>query len=594
MMLVVLAAGMSSRFGKSKQTEPVDEYGNFIIDYSLFDASISGFDRATVIIRKENESLFRETLGKRLENRMDVTYVFQEMDTIPDSRIPSDRTKPLGTAHAILCCKDVVDQPFAIINADDFYGPQSFRLASEFIKTECSDRTYGCVCYKAGKTISENGSVKRGVCTVVGGNVVEITESVITQDTDGKLLATPLSGGDAAAIDSNTPVSMNMFILPESSMTYFEKGFQEFLSTWDDPMTSEYLLPEVVSNIVNDGNAELKCIKTDEKWFGMTYIEDLDSVKTAISGRIRNGDYPDNMYSQNNEAIPISICICAYNEENNIERTIRSAFSQNGDAFTIDKVIAVSSGSTDNTDSIILKLTEEYEKLMFLPQKKREGKNSAINLALDNTDTEVVVLLNADNIFENNNSLNELIKPFRDKNIGMTGGHPVPTNDMKSFTGFTVHLLWSMHHHVSMIHPKIGELVAFRDIGTRLPTDMQSDEDIIRMKLEEAGYGTVYAPEAKILNRGPENVKDYIKQRTRVNIGENIIKKEFKYDLPTHNYRILVNAMFSAIKDLGFHPIKLVFGVSLEMYTRLKAKIHVAKNKQDDNVWEQVTSTKKV
>ncbi len=594
MMLVVLAAGMSSRFGKSKQTEPVDEYGNFMIDYSLFDAATAGFDKAAIIIRKENESLFRETIGKRLENRMEITYVFQEMDSIPDNRIPQDRTKPLGTAHAILCCKGIVDEPFTIINADDFYGYKSFSLSVDFIKTQCSDNTYGCVCYEAGNTLSENGSVKRGICSIKNGNVTEITESIVEPQPDGSLSAIALSGGESVSIGKETPVSMNMFILPSTSLDYFEARFDEFLDSWKDPMTSEYLLPEVVSKIVSKEKVVLKAIPSKEKWFGMTYLEDLNSVKTAISFKIKNGDYPENMYNQNIKKIPVTICICAYNEENNIERTIRSAFSQIGDNFDLTKVIAVSSGSTDNTNAIISKLTREFDKLLFLPQINREGKNSAINLALDNTETEVVVLLNADNIFQSEKSLDELIKPFQNSKVGIAGGHPVPTNDKNTFTGYTVHLVWMMHHYVSLIQPKIGELVAFRDIGTRLPTEMQSDEDIIRMKLEDNGYESVYADKAIILNRGPETVKDYIKQRTRVNIGENIIKKEFEYSLPTHNYGILTKAMFSATKALGFHPIKTVFAVALEMYSRLKAKIHVSKNKKDDNIWEQVESTKKV
>ena len=292
--------------------------------------------------------------------------------------------------------------------------------------------------------------------------------------------------------------------------------------------------------------------------------------------------------------IPITIGICAYNEENNIERTIRAIFTQKTDGYKIVDILVVSSGSTDSTDSIVERLSDEYPQVKLLPQKKREGKNSAINLILENKKTDIIVQLNADNVFENECSLERLIEPFHDPKIGMVGGHPIPTNQPTTIAGFSVQLMWKMHHHVAMIYPKTGELIAFRDIGTRLPTDMQSDEDILRMKLEESGYKTVYAQYATILNHGPDTVKDYIKQRTRVNIGESYLNKKFDYQLPTHNYGILVKALYASMKEMGFHPIKTVIAISLEMYTRIKAKIHTRADKGDVNVWDQVTTTKKL
>jgi cellulose synthase/poly-beta-1,6-N-acetylglucosamine synthase-like glycosyltransferase len=290
----------------------------------------------------------------------------------------------------------------------------------------------------------------------------------------------------------------------------------------------------------------------------------------------------------------ITVGICAYNEERNIAHSIRSVYEQDADGIVINEVIVISSGSNDGTNEIVKNMLSKYDNLKLLSQEKREGKNSAINYLLDNKDTEIVVLLNADNAFGNKSSLNNLIKPFSDPKVGIVGGHPVPTNDPNSIVGFASQMLWSMHHHLSMIYPKIGELVAFRDIGTHLPLHSQSDEDIIRMKLEEAGYVGAYASDALILNRGPETVKDFVKQRTRVNIGERYMKKDYGYAIPTWNHRLLINAMFGSIKDMGFHPIKMLSTVTLELISRLRAIAYVNADKGDMSAWDPVSTTKKL
>lgn len=292
--------------------------------------------------------------------------------------------------------------------------------------------------------------------------------------------------------------------------------------------------------------------------------------------------------------IQVTIGICAYNEESNIERSIRSVYEQRTDGFEIAEVVVVSSGSTDGTDDIVSGLLAEFDDLRFLPQKKREGKNSAINYLLENKKTQIIVLLNADNAFGDNGALSNLIKPFSDPKVGIVGGRPVPTNDRNSVAGFASQMLWNMHHHVSTVHPKIGELVAFRDIGTRLPMGTQSDEDILRMRLEEAGYKGVYAPDAVIRNRGPDTIADFIKQRTRVNIGERYMKKEYGYDIPTWDYRLLVDAMFGAVRDMGFHPVKIALTVAMEMFSRLSATVYVGSDRGDMNVWDPVSTTKKL
>ena len=293
-------------------------------------------------------------------------------------------------------------------------------------------------------------------------------------------------------------------------------------------------------------------------------------------------------------ALDITIGICAYNEAQNIERSIRSIYDQKTKDITVREVIVVSSGSTDGTDDIVRRLADEYGNITLIRQEKREGKNSAINCYLENKTCDVVVMLNADNIFGNENSLYSLVSPFFDEKVGMVGGHPVPTNDKKDKVGFATHVLWTMHHHLALVYPKIGELVAFRDIGTRLPTDQQSDEDIIRMNLEKAGYNCIYAPDAIVLNRGPETEEDFLRQRIRVNIGEVNMKRKFDYDIPSWNKKYLMKAVMGTVKDLGFHPFKLLYAVRLEMKARKTAEEHIDSGDADMNIWDQVTTTKKL
>lgn len=295
MDLVVLAAGMGSRFGGLKQMEPMDGHGNFIIDYSIYDAIEAGFDRVVFIVRRSTLDAFRETVGKRIESRIDVEYVLQENDSVPDVRIPEDRTKPLGTAHAILCCKNAVKVPFMVVNADDFYGRGSFLISHEFLEKRCSKSVYGCVAYEAGRTMTENGSVKRGVCTIEDGNVVEITESSLTRDGDG-ITAAPLDGPSSFRIPEDAPVSMNMFLLDPSVFAHLEKGFEEFFSGMRDPMKDEYLLPDVISSVVSSGKAVLNAVRSSEDWYGVTYPQDKDSVVSALREMVSSGRYPDGLW----------------------------------------------------------------------------------------------------------------------------------------------------------------------------------------------------------------------------------------------------------------------------------------------------------
>lgn len=287
MDLIILAAGMGSRFGGLKQIQPVDDDGHFIIDYSVYDAVKAGFRRVVFVIRKGNYKDFRDTIGKRFEGKIDVEYVFQENDSIPADFIPKDRAKPLGTAHAILCCKDVVKDPFMIVNADDFYGFGSYELAIGF---DCTDSMFGCVTYKAGNTLTENGKVKRGMCIVKDGNVTGLIESSI-YGKDGMIMATPLDGSDEFTTGSDAPVSMNMFILPPSVFSTFSKEFDVFVKNMNDPEKDEFLLPDVINKIIGSGDAILRNIVSDEHWYGITYREDLDGLKSALKDMNSKGKY---------------------------------------------------------------------------------------------------------------------------------------------------------------------------------------------------------------------------------------------------------------------------------------------------------------
>lgn len=228
-------------------------------------------------------------------------------------------------------------------------------------------------------------------------------------------------------------------------------------------------------------------------------------------------------------------------------------------------------------------------------QENREGKNSAVNLFLNNTDCSIAVLFNADNIFGTDESLEKLIIPFKDPKVGITGGRPVPINTRDTKIGYAGNLIWAMHHYVSLIYPKVGELVAFRRIQTELRTDMQSDEDIIRAVLEQSGYTCTYVPDSIVYNRAPETELDFIKQRVRVNIGEYTVMKIYKeYKFPTQNNHYLYRALLKSIRYLGFRPLKLIYAIRLEKRCRKMAMKHVEEDRDKMSVWDQVKSTKKL
>ena len=293
MTLVIMAAGMGSRFGGLKQIEAVGPNGEFIIDYSIYDAIKAGFKKVVFIIKEENYEIFKETIGKRISNHIKVEYVFQNNNNVPVS-IPNERVKPLGTAHAILCCKDVVHENFAIINADDFYGRDSYLKVKDFISNNKNDNEFTLIGYNAIDTITNNGSVKRGVCNVKDNYLVNLNESVINLE-NGKLNGITLVDNKDIEVNNDTTVSMNMFGFTPKLFELLENDFKNFLNN-NDLMTAEYLIPEEVNKYLRNGIVNVKVIKTTSKWYGITYKEDLQLIKDEIKKLISDGVYPENLW----------------------------------------------------------------------------------------------------------------------------------------------------------------------------------------------------------------------------------------------------------------------------------------------------------
>lgn len=295
MTLVIMAAGIGSRYGGLKQIESVGPSGEFIIDYSVYDAIKAGFKKVIFIIKEENYEIFKSTIGKRIENHIEVEYVFQNNDNVPVS-IPKERTKPLGTAQAILCCKDIIKENFAIINADDFYGRDAFFKVKEFISNVKNDNDFALIGYNVLDTITDNGSVKRGVCNIKDDYLVSLDESIISKD-NHKLSCKTLADNKDIKINNDTIVSMNMFGFTPKVLELFNENFKEFFDN-NDLMTSEYLVPVEINNYLKKKLINVKVIKTTSKWYGITYKEDLNILKDEINKLVNNGVYPKDLWNE--------------------------------------------------------------------------------------------------------------------------------------------------------------------------------------------------------------------------------------------------------------------------------------------------------
>ena len=296
-VLVIMAAGMGSRYGGLKQIDPVDEYGNIIIDFSIYDAREAGFEKVIFIIKKAIEEEFKIHIGNRISKYMDVEYIFQELDKIPAGfQVPKERVKPWGTAHAVLCCASSIDGPFAVINADDYYGKEAYVEAFKELTTpekQADKMQISMVGFVLKNTLSENGGVTRGVCKVDANQMLtEIVEtSNIIKTQAGAAVATD---GKETPIDADTPVSMNMWGLTPEFFEILEKGFAEFVAAQEEGnLKGEYLLPTIIGDLLKEGKVEVKVLKSHDKWFGVTYKEDKELVVNEVKALVEKGLYPE-------------------------------------------------------------------------------------------------------------------------------------------------------------------------------------------------------------------------------------------------------------------------------------------------------------
>jgi UTP-glucose-1-phosphate uridylyltransferase len=289
--LIIMAAGMGSRYGGLKQIEPVGPNGEFIIDYSVYDAKKAGFTKIVFIIKKEIEDIFKQTIGARIEGKIDVSYVIQDMNNLPIDIDLNNREKPLGTAHAIYCCKGKVTSPFAIINADDFYGYDAYVKMADFLKNN-PNQEYSLMGYRVKNTLTENGSVKRGICKEENKYLTSIIESKI-EKIDNKIIASPLDGRNSFEIENNQLVSMNMLGFTPDIFPYLEEKVKEFLTSEKTDLTKdETLIPCVVEEAIEEDRAKVKVLETTATWYGVTYKEDKEYVVNGINSLIESGEYP--------------------------------------------------------------------------------------------------------------------------------------------------------------------------------------------------------------------------------------------------------------------------------------------------------------
>lgn len=298
MTLVILAAGMGSRYGGLKQIDPITESGEFIIDFSIFDAVKCGFDKVVFIIKEENLEAFRDTVGSRVEPFVKVEYAFQELDKLPCGfSVPEGRVKPWGTSHALLCAKEFIDDNFAVINADDFYGRDAFaRLAEHLKSVKTTDTNYCMVGYVLRNTLTENGTVSRGRCKTVDGMLDSITEltKIKTHGRDAQYLG---EDGEWIDLSGDTIVSMNCWGLTPAIFSELESGFVRFLEgEGGKAQKSEYYLPGAVDEIMHDGKCDVRVYPTTASWYGVTYSEDKPSVVASIKSLIDSGEYPAGLW----------------------------------------------------------------------------------------------------------------------------------------------------------------------------------------------------------------------------------------------------------------------------------------------------------
>lgn len=295
--LVILAAGMASRYGGNKQTESFGPSGETIMEYSIFDAIKAGFGKVIFIIREEFAAAFKEAIEPKLKGKIELAYVYQSLDSFSGGReIPADRSKPFGTAHALLCCKDVLDAPFAVINADDFYGFDAFQQAYDYLTKTIQDNQYACIGYELKNTLSDNGSVTRGEINVNSTQeIVSITERKEIFKKEEKAFTT--SGDQQIELPLDTKVSMNFFCFTPAFVNWSEDEYYKFLDQNSNELKAEFLIPEVADILIKSGKGVVKMIPTAAKWFGVTFKEDAPIVKAALQKLADDNIYPANLWA---------------------------------------------------------------------------------------------------------------------------------------------------------------------------------------------------------------------------------------------------------------------------------------------------------
>ena len=299
--LVIMAAGLGSRYGGLKQMAAVDPQDHWIIDYSIFDAIRAGFGQIILIVKPENEPIFRETLGKRIGNRAEIIYVHQKPDVLPEGfSIPEGRVKPWGTAHAVLCAKDVIDAPFSVINADDFYGAHAFEAIHDYLVSDHPENEYAMVGYRVENTLTENGHVARGVCSLdaSGKYLTGIVERTHIEPRPGGAAFTEDEGKTFTFLPAGTTVSMNLWGFTPDILAEIEGRFAGFLreNLPKNPLKCEYFLPLIPNQLIAEGKARVRVLPTPEKWFGITYHDDMPTLQKAIKQKKADGLYPNDLW----------------------------------------------------------------------------------------------------------------------------------------------------------------------------------------------------------------------------------------------------------------------------------------------------------
>ena len=307
-VLAVMAAGMGSRYGGLKQIDPVDAQGHIIMDFSIFDAARAGFEKVVFIIKKENEADFRAAIGDRLSNFMEVSYVYQDLNNIPEGyTVPEGRVKPWGTGHAVLSCINEIDGPFAVINADDYYGSHAFKMAYDFLTSESDDADkyhYMMVGYRLENTLTDNGHVARGICVMdENGYLQTINERTHIEKRGAGAAYTEDDGATWTKLSLDDTVSMNMWGFSASLLKELRDRFAAFLdeNLEKNPLKCEYFLPFVVDELLDEGKADVKVLKSMDKWYGVTYKEDKPVVVAAIQKLKDDGFYPQHLWEETHE-----------------------------------------------------------------------------------------------------------------------------------------------------------------------------------------------------------------------------------------------------------------------------------------------------